>query len=236
MRHMGRGDWSRYGTRRTVEQALALDLRKLAREGNLQPGRRLNLIWRWDWEPWWAGQSASLLLDELADDRVMISCARDGKPTSEHVEICWTVPNFGGRRPWWRCPDCDRRCAILYSGDDHFTCRTCAGLTYTMSQLSRPSRPVRQSVKARRRLGWEYGQPLPEKSPGMHWATWERLLDDYGVTAKAAQEAFAPVLARMEAELAQSRDNIEKIKRGELPDWQEAGTSVATGEGRKSRR
>jgi hypothetical protein len=51
----------------------------------------------------------------------------------------------------------------------------------------------------------------------MHEATWARLLDDYEVTARVAQEAIAPVLSRMEAEMQTSRDNIQKIKRGELP-------------------
>jgi len=58
---------------------------------------------------------------------------------------------------------------------------------------------------------------FPLKPPRMHETTWAMLLDDYGVTARAANEAFAPASPRMEAELEQSRRNIEKIKRGELP-------------------
>jgi hypothetical protein len=42
----------------------------------------------------------------------------------------WTFCNFGGERPWWTCPHCGRRCAIVYArGPWPFMCRLCANLT-----------------------------------------------------------------------------------------------------------
>jgi len=49
------------------------------------------------------------------------------------------------------------------------------------------SRTMRKSVKARKRLGWEIGEPFPMKPPGMHLRTWERLVAEY---VRASQPAF----------------------------------------------
>ena len=46
--------------------------------------------------------------------------------------ICFakTACTFGGFRHWFRCPDCDRRCASLYRKKHHFTCRICHRFKY----------------------------------------------------------------------------------------------------------
>ncbi len=52
-----------------------------------------------------------------------------GVELKQSIPITRTKPNFGGYRRWFECPDCARRCRILYL-EDHFKCRRCAGLVY----------------------------------------------------------------------------------------------------------
>lgn len=49
-----------------------------------------------------------------------------------YIQITRTPCNYGGGRPWFRCPRCERRCAILYdaAAGDSFGCRKCLRLTY----------------------------------------------------------------------------------------------------------
>ncbi len=64
--------------------------------------------------------------------------------TSAIVPVCSTIPAFGGRRWWWRCPSqtlgtpCNRRVGVLYlpSPGSHLACRTCHALTYRSAQHS----------------------------------------------------------------------------------------------------
>ncbi len=94
------------------------------------------------------------------------------------IEIAWTNCNYGGRRPWFVCPECERRCAILYSPIENFVCRTCAGLYYETPLMNAGDRAAMRAKKLKRRLGWTAGGILGAYGPkpvGMHWRTFERL-------------------------------------------------------------
>lgn len=51
-----------------------------------------------------------------------------------------TVLPSGGRRHWWACPGCERRCDSLYlpAGRERLGCRRCCGLTYRSQQVTGP--------------------------------------------------------------------------------------------------
>ena len=55
------------------------------------------------------------------------------------VHLDKTPCNYGGMRWWFRCPNCNRRCRILYlpPGRDYFLCRICHNLTYTSQQVGK---------------------------------------------------------------------------------------------------
>jgi hypothetical protein len=46
------------------------------------------------------------------------------------VYFSWTRPKFGGRRPWFLCPLCIRRVALLYLRGERWACRICCALAY----------------------------------------------------------------------------------------------------------
>lgn len=94
----------------------------------------------------------------------------------EVIPFVETDTNFGGRRQWFLCPTCRRRCRIIYGGS-RFRCRRCYRLKYE-SQYEPPfGRAATRCHKIRERLGYSgaLDEPFPPKPKGMHWKTYERL-------------------------------------------------------------
>lgn len=52
-----------------------------------------------------------------------------GNPVWAWVAYEHTFPNYGGRRTWFTCPVCGRRCGVLYLAQ-RVACRKCLGLYY----------------------------------------------------------------------------------------------------------
>lgn len=92
------------------------------------------------------------------------------------VPIETTPCNFGGERRWFRCPYCDRRCAVLYRPD--LRCRLCAGGHYQTEHLSPLDRKIVRARNLRRKLGQftpSMSMPLPDKPKRMRWNTFMRI-------------------------------------------------------------
>lgn len=90
----------------------------------------------------------------------------------ERIVTTWTNTNFGGRRQWFLCPSCDRRCAIIYrrGAGPFWCCRVCGGGRYLSEHESPKARKLRKALKVRKRLGQEGGgllTPFPVKPEGM---------------------------------------------------------------------
>ncbi len=98
----------------------------------------------------------------------------------ERIVTTWTRTNFGGRRQWFLCPSCDRRCAIIYRRGNGplWCCRVCGGGRYLSEGRSSKSRALHKAFKVRERLGQKKGgiiAPFPAKPKGMHNSTYERI-------------------------------------------------------------
>ena len=189
----GSGTWYRWDKKSTVEDFLRLDIRKLQREGVLdRPG-----VTGW---AWWDGR------DRTADIRIHVDRDRltlryrtrgpggDWREVAEPIPLDRTPCHFGGGRPWFRCPGCGSRRAILYGGP-LFRCRECHGLNYASQSEPPYDRLLRKARKIRRRLGGEPGAlcPFPPKPKGMHWRTYDRLR---GEALEAEMEGWHRALAR----------------------------------------
>jgi hypothetical protein len=104
------------------------------------------------------------------------------------VSIDFSATPFGGRRAWFRCPRCERRCAAVYDIDQEPVCRNCTGATYSSQREGHVDRLLRRSRALRRRLGDTSvsnlleltkvaGRP-PLKPSRMHWCTYGRLANE----------------------------------------------------------
>ena len=98
------------------------------------------------------------------------------------VSIEWTPCHFGGKRPWFLCPNlrCKRRVRILYGGSI-FACRTCHRLAYPSQRESPADRAASRANAIREGLGGSgtFFDPLPPKPKGMHSRTYARLQARY---------------------------------------------------------
>lgn len=127
------------------------------------------------------------------------------------VSIEFSAMPFGGRRAWFRCPKCERRCAAVYDIDQAPVCRSCTGATYLSQRETHVDRLLRRSQALRRRLGDTSvsnllelskvaGRP-PVKPSRMHWSTYGRLASELIALELQTLEQFcaetAPVVARL---------------------------------------
>ena len=130
-----RGRWLRHTRQPVVDDRLALRANVIGRV--LSSGMaRACLTWKT------AGNSparASVEVTIAAEDpdwpRVELHYAikrADGWRTiAQTVAMCRTA-QWRGNRLWFQCPECGKRCGVLYLGqtDSAFRCRGCAGLIY----------------------------------------------------------------------------------------------------------
>ena len=98
---------------------------------------------------------------------------------NELVPLIETPTRFGGRRQWFGCLSCKKRCRILYGGA-YFRCRRCHRLKYETQYEAPYARAATRALKIRKRLGGKGGidAPFPDKPMGMHWKTYDRLMDE----------------------------------------------------------
>jgi len=119
----------------------------------------------------------------------------EGRNVSYHVRLEYTECNFGGVRPWFRCPShaggCGRRVGKLYlpiyTNGDRFLCRECYDLGYRSSRNSgnELERAEQRYRKAFAKADAESRRPHPNNLPytpdrpkGMHRDTFADLVED----------------------------------------------------------
>ena len=174
----GSGHHWRWDAKATTDDLLALDVRRLAREGMLRPGR----CGTWHWIR--RGEAVASIFIRAEQGQIALeyrhrSNSEAWKDVKYTVRIERTRCNLGGSRPWFICPaaGCGRRVAILYGGGI-FACRHCHQLAYASSREDAGDRAIRKTDRIRDRLGWRRGilNEPGEKPPWMRWNTFIRLI------------------------------------------------------------
>lgn len=107
------------------------------------------------------------------------------------VHLSWTPCGWGGERPWFLCPACKRRAAVLYFGAVP-ACRRCARLVYPSTREDPTDRALRRANELRARLGWPRGiiHGIGGRRRGMHGQTYERLTFEYLAHHQKALQAM----------------------------------------------
>ena len=189
---MGRGTWYRWDKKATVGGYLSLQAHKLACA--CDPERAGWLGWQWR-----IGDTKTATIHiEVAPKLggVRLHYNYQGQPVAPYL-VRWdvTTPRFGGRRYWWLCPSCGRRCATIYGGE-RFLCRVCHNLTYATAQsgdfrttIDNRMIAIRQRLGAPTGAGWPC-DALSDKPRGMHWETYGRLTREYHNLADLRDMSF----------------------------------------------
>ena len=132
------------------------------------------------------------------------------------VSLEYTPCNYGGYRPWFRCPGegCGRRCRKLYlprrRRAEYFLCRECYDLGYTSSRTSGKEwkqaelryRRAFAKADAENRRPHPNNEPwFPERPKGMHHDTFEELLEDVREARREWDRALQADLRKRAADL-----------------------------------
>jgi hypothetical protein len=148
------------------------------RRGVFVPGTKGQLTWHQR-----AEETGAVLFGTLPDAVVLVydyrAVSGDWEQVVVHIRVEWTPCHFGGTRPWFRCPQCDRRVGVLYDAGKWFWCRHCTGLPYASQQHGGVDRWLEPLHRLREWLSIRLS-PFETLGPwhkpkGMHWRTFHRL-------------------------------------------------------------
>ncbi len=206
---LGSGRWGWERTRETTEGLLWLDVRCLARRGlfTVKPGQLATDAVEWSRGGKPSGNITVVYTGNdpdavILDYRVRTGASEPWVPIQERIGLERTPCRYGGSRPWFCCPRCRQRRAVLYSVGGRFRCRGCHDLAYESTREDVGERARRRADKLRRKLGdTEHGlwRRVPPKPPRMRWAMYQRLVEEI---LEAEREALAAWTAEAEKLLA----------------------------------
>ncbi len=104
---------------------------------------------------------------------------RGGVVLNQTIQLDYTPCNYGGKRTWFICPDCGRRCVVVYGVNRTFLCRKCHGLTYSCQSETKYKRTMRRVKKLLKNLGTSIHDDRIFKPKGMQEKTFIRKVAEY---------------------------------------------------------
>lgn len=172
---------------------LRIDVRKLHRDGHLTVPQAVT--WHWS-----SGAAVGI---RTAPDAVTLTYrykdrAGEWRDVDQRLAVTRTPCHYGGTRPWFTCPRCWRRVAIVYLWNVPL-CRTCARLVYPSQSDDAIDRSWRRTRALERRLSGGTGEWDHRRPKGMRRATFDRLRAAYWREEQLRDEALALFVARMGA-------------------------------------
>jgi hypothetical protein len=187
---------SRYGAGRParnvrIESLHRLDVRELQRRGYLLAGQSCE--WAWSRN----GQRSGAVGVTVSADAVTLDyCYGDkGDATRVVLYLRRTACQYGGSRPWFTCPRCSHRVAVVCMAGAIWGCRHCLRVRYQSQSEDTIQRTWRRTRKIEARLAG--GEDRPHGKPaGMRWATFDRLEDELAEVEERRNVAFCLFAAR----------------------------------------
>ncbi|MCK0104246.1 hypothetical protein MWU63_18325 [Pseudohalocynthiibacter sp. F2068] len=113
-------------------------------------------------------------------DYLIITVHAGWGDTVQGVALTETPCHYGGTRQWFVCPDCRRRCGVLYI-NRCIGCRSCHNLAYASQYEAPRERMRRQLLKIRKVIGagLEIGNPFNPPPKGMSTKRHLALVEEY---------------------------------------------------------
>lgn len=170
-----------------AEQCRRIDIRRFKRENMLKPGS-----WTWSWWDSETGKVTASIGITGGIDRVTLNYTAGAVSITEPLDISHTACAYGGSRPWFKCPKCWGRVAVLYLKQSRFACRKCQRLVYASQSEDTIGRAWRKQAKLEARLG-----PGLSKPKGMHNKTREIILAKVWACESIRDDALAAYCASL---------------------------------------
>lgn len=164
----GSGRWHRWDRAITVDEYKTIDIRQWAKKAGL-----VNKTFNAEWAL--AGETTCRIGVQTSPGLVQVSYTHSSQYREQRISITYTSCHFGRSRPWFCCPGCARRCAILCLGESGFFCRKCYRLLYRSQTSSKLDRLFQQRTEMEERMYGDEGW----FRRGIHCKTRRRLMARY---------------------------------------------------------
>lgn len=201
--------WGWHRTKPGTDPLLFIDIRYLARHGYLDaPAGKIyarSLSWSSRGKPsGWIMVHVTGADDGMPWDIELVYQVRTydhepWTPVRETIDLDYTDCHYGGQRPWFVCPGCGTRKAVLRSVGGRFRCNACHGIAYSSTRESAHDRALRRAHEVRRKLGEGPGPVWhrPPKPKGMHWKTYWRLCQTFDRTDEVVEAGLIDMERRV---------------------------------------
>jgi hypothetical protein len=167
---------------------LGLDVRALHRRRLLTAGSSFSWTWSRHGEP-----VGTIGVRVPHTSIVHLDYCRNGDPRHDAIDISRSPCAYGGTRPWFTCPGCRRRVAIVYLGTAT-GCRQCLRLKYPSQSEDSLDRSWRRTSRIIQKLGRDVDD-FPRRPSGMRRRTYEQLRDAWIREEEFRDEALAAFMA-----------------------------------------
>ena len=160
----------RPGNKLKAESTLTLDIRSWKDVGIDNDVTLFELTWRG-----WGEPEPQMIILKISDTvkltyQVRQHSNNELQERKQVVPLERTAPHYGGVRKWFQCPDCSRRCELLYFRFGHFACRLCQKIAYQSQSRDTIDRLTHKLQKLEAPL--HAGRPK-----GMHRTTAKRIVE-----------------------------------------------------------
>lgn len=155
----------RPGRHQKVESLRSIDVRRFQRDGLIDR----HYVGPWSWRDPITKKVNAAIQTSFRENMLVLRFTVGGESVVQRIPLERTECHFGGTRPWFRCPGCNNRVAILFMHRRHFACRTCHDLVYASQSEDLLNRAWRMQDKIEEKLG-----PSHERPRGMHARTTRR--------------------------------------------------------------
>lgn len=194
------GGWGsgRQAGRPTVDASLKIDAAWIFRSGHAREGeyREGSIQWTCRGKPCGSIGFEAIMTDPGAE-RLELSYSRDNGNVAEQVrqtvQLCFTVPHYGGKRWWMLCPFRNVRVGKLYlpPGGDRFASRLAWRLGYECQRDAARYRPFERLFRLQQKLGCERALgSFPSRPKGMWQRTYNRHVEKFRELEQAANIEF----------------------------------------------
>jgi len=159
---MGGFGSGRKGHRATVEDGLILNGTELLAVAmkDIRQGAQYTAIVKWN-----SGENIEVNINQ---EKCMLFYLNAGDPVNVSIPLTDTPQSKGGRRYWFQCPTCGRRCGNLYLPRNavRFACRLCYRLTYKSCNRSHCHDRLYRVMGIAGNMIKKSGQKKPIDTPG----------------------------------------------------------------------